>query len=108
MIVALGGSDKKLTFGKVSFFKHAGEVWEGDPLELLSGVSNPKKMYDIVLAFIYAGLRCSGEKVEKDVVDSWVMEIDFDEAAKILTEARLAMSGGDGKEEAQSKEAVNA
>lgn len=74
-----------------------GDAYSGDPLDLLQGVTTPSKMYELVLAVIYAGLKCAGGIETKEQVDAWVQELDMDEAAKILEASREAYVSNNGK-----------
>lgn len=105
----LGGEERVLKFGSMGFFKHVGEVYEGDPLDMITGVSNPKKQYELILAVIYGGLMCAGGTYTKDQVDAWVQELDFESAASVLQVMRQAMAGNNGQAgEVEAQAMVNA
>jgi hypothetical protein len=84
----VGGQQRSLTFGNMGFFDYAGEVYDGDPMELLLGSSNPKKVFQIVHAYVYAGLKSAGESVTPEQVKEWVKDMEFQAAGDLLAQAR--------------------
>lgn len=93
----LGGSERTLKFGTFGLMKHIGDVYSGDPLDMIQGVSAPSKVYEMVLSVVYGGLRCAGDAVTKEQVDAWVQDLDMDEAAKILEASREAYVSNNGQ-----------
>lgn len=131
----LGGESRSLKLGTAGLMRYAGEVYPGDPMELLfgintiellksysgngsespesivTGVNNPKKLFEIIYAFIYGGLKCAGCKEEKEKIFEWVVDMDFDEGFNILKEARKSMTGkiieDSGETKAQTQQENN-
>lgn len=103
----LGGTERDLKFGTMGFFKHVGKVFSGDPLDLVNGSATPAKQYEVILACIYAGLKCAGGKDTPEQVDTWVQELEFDEAARVMKAFQEAHASGNGKAgETQARELV--
>lgn len=123
----IGGQKRQLKFGTMAFFEHAGEVFKGDPMELVYGfstadilkagssndekfslsigISDPKKLYNIIHAFVYAGLICAGNDCDVNTVNQWVSDLDFTTGSKVLAEGRAALKGPallPGEEKAQT------
>lgn len=94
----LGGEMRTLKFGGMGFFKYAGKISAGDPLMLVAGNSH-KSQYETVLTVAYGGLCfAAGKELDKDEVEKWVFDMDFDDAAKMLETFTIAMTGGDGQQ----------
>lgn len=105
----LGGQERPLKFGGMGFFKYAGEVYSGDPTDLVSSAKNPKEQYDRMVVVIYAGLKCAGGTDEFEQVESWVQDLPIPDAARIrlsYLEAYAEQNGSPG--EVEARELVNA
>lgn len=125
----LGGEERALRFGTMEVLEHAGEIYPGDPMELIygintiellqvaanksgdptqviSGIGNPKKLFTAIAAFAYAGLKCAGANVTTDQVIQWVKEADYETGSQILIEGRAgftAKKSDAGEAEAQAQ-----
>ena len=136
MQLLIGGEERQLKFGTVAFFKFAGEVYKGDPMELvygistlellkfsgsknkedkervtelLTGISDPAKLYNIIYAFVYGGLRCGGNEVTPEQVNEWVSDMDFTTGSELLKTGRAALTdvrNEENKEEGGQGEAA--
>jgi|GEM_PF-4141876 len=95
--IEIGGQQRTLKFGTMGFFKYIAEVITGDPIEFVNQITTPKNQYEIVFAYVYAGLRCSGDNTPKDQIDTWVQSMEFEVAKEILKVGQEAMLGGNGK-----------
>ena len=95
LTINLGGIDRELKFGTMGFFKHIGEIIQGDPLEFMNAIGNPKKQYDLIYACVYAGLMSNG--VDLPDLDSLVQDMTFDEGAEVIKVAQESLLGGNGK-----------
>ena len=127
LTINLGGIDRELKFGTMLFFKHAAEVYNGDPMELvygintadllsvngnkeeaiklITGIKDPVKLFYIILAFVYAGLACNGAVHTKEEVEQWVSDMGFNTGFKVLEVGRAALTessnGKPGEKDAQ-------
>lgn len=97
LTINLGGVDRELKFGTMGFFKHIGDVIQGDPLEFINQVSNPKKQFELVYAYVYAGLMSNGIEISPLELDKFVQEMTFDEGAQVIKTANEASMGGNGQ-----------
>ena len=85
-----------MKFGTMGVLKHVGAVIGGDPLAALMA-DNPQKQFQMIHAFVYAGLVCAGEKITIEDADVFTQELTFDEGALVTRTATEAMLGGNGK-----------
>jgi len=97
MILNLGGIDRELKFGTWGFIKHVGEIIQGDPLEFINGITSPKKQFELVYAYVYAGLMSNGIEISPLELDKMVQDMTFDEGAEVIRVATEASMGGNGK-----------
>jgi hypothetical protein len=93
--INLGGIDRELKFGTMGFFKHIGEIIQGDPLEFMNAIGNPKKQYDLIYACVYAGLKSNGIDIPE--LDSLVQDMTFDQGAEVIKVAQESLLGGNGQ-----------
>lgn len=124
----IGGEERTLRFGTLEVLEHAGDVYPGDPMELvygintielvqaaadkkngnipvITGIGSPKKLFNVIAAFAYAGLKCAGANVTPDQVIAWVKEADYDTGSMILIEGRagfMPKKKAEGEAEAQT------
>ena len=97
LVINLGGIDRELKFGTMGFFKHIGEIIQGDPLEFMNAIGNPKKQYDLIYACVYAGLMSNGVDISPVELDRFVQDMTFDEGAEVIKAAQESLLGGNGK-----------
>lgn len=108
--ISLGGEERELKFGKMGFFNHVGDVFNGDPIELVNGSATPSKQYEIVFACVYAGLKCAGSQETKETVNEWVMDMEYSDGAKVMIafqQGYATSNGQAGEAEARKLVEVN-
>lgn len=133
----IGGEERLLKFGTNGLLYHAGEVFEGDPMELLfgfstvdllavsaakngeqpdktvdvskliTGIQNPRKLFEYIYAYTYGGLKCAGSEATKEDVFKWVVDMTFEDGEIILSTGRASMidkNNAQGESKAQTLE----
>lgn len=117
MKVQIGGEERLLRFGTMETLELAGEIFTGDPLELMYGINtmdlltltaakagnskedvtiknlpvgvgNPKKLFEIISAFTYAGLKSGGTQCTTEQAIEWVRGMGYEDGSLILITAR--------------------
>jgi len=92
--ILLGGEERSLQFGKVSFLKHLGSI-AGD-FDLLDTkiFSDPSLSYKSVLLFVRAGLMSGNYKdLTESKVEEWVDDLGIKEVREIQYNGFAAITG---------------
>jgi hypothetical protein len=95
LTLSLGGDEKTLVFGKVSFLKHLGRV-NDKKFNLLDPriFGDPEKSYQSVLLFVHAGLLCGNHKdLTAELVEQWVDEMPVEKITDIQYAGFSALTG---------------
>lgn len=93
--LSLGGEERTLVFGKISFLKHIGLLTKESGFNILDAdiFGNPSKSYQSVLCFVHAGLICGNYKITAEEVEKWVDELGIEEIADIQYAGFAALTG---------------
>lgn len=97
--LSLGGEERILDFGKVSFLRYLGEVTKDSKFDAMAAAfdNSPENVYLCTLHFVHAGLLCANHKdLSKEKVQEWVDEIPIN--AEVIDKIQWAgYSGMTGK-----------
>lgn len=91
MTLSLGGQERELKFGKMSFLKHLGRVSNGYNFIQSGIIFDPGKIYESVLYFVWAGLH--DQNLGREDVEAMVDDLSFEKMMDIQYHAWAAMSG---------------
>ena len=95
LTVTLGGVERTLVMGKMSFIKHLGNVTKESKFNLFDPTlrTDSLKAYQSVLFIVEAGLLASGISATKEDVERWVDELPVEMITEIQWHGFAAISG---------------